>query len=111
MHPAQDANAVALQPLVRSVGWIRFLGVMSIIMGVFAVLSIWGILIAWIPIWFGSLLMQTANHLDNGTYYQGMESLAKSLKLQGILIIIYIAIFVLAIGLAIALPLMTKLAE
>ncbi len=38
------------EPLYRVKGWIKFAGVMTIISGAFQVISIWGILIAWLPI-------------------------------------------------------------
>lgn len=52
------------QPLHSGKGWLTFLGIVSIIYGVFTALSIIGILIAWIPIWLGVLLIQAGNALD-----------------------------------------------
>ena len=39
-----------LEPLYRAKGWLKFVGVLSIIQGVLSILSIWGILICWLPI-------------------------------------------------------------
>lgn len=52
------------QPLQSGKGWLTFLGILSIVYGVFTALSIVGILVAWIPIWLGVLLIQTGNALD-----------------------------------------------
>ncbi|HLR18048.1 MAG TPA: DUF5362 domain-containing protein [Alcanivoracaceae bacterium] len=51
-------------PLYNSKGWIKFLGIMSIIMGCLVALSIVGLLVAWLPIWTGVLLLQTATALE-----------------------------------------------
>jgi hypothetical protein len=37
----------------RGAGWMKFLGVVSILEGALAVLTLWGILFAWLPIWPG----------------------------------------------------------
>ena len=48
-------------PLYNCRGWMKFLGVMSIISGVIQVITIIGILFAWLPIWTGILLFQAAS--------------------------------------------------
>lgn len=48
----------------KSAGWMKLLGVLSIIQGVFAVFTIWGILIAWLPIWLGVILFRAANEAE-----------------------------------------------
>jgi hypothetical protein len=42
-------------------GWIKFLGITSIIAGGLYALSIIGIIIAWLPIWIGIILVRVAN--------------------------------------------------
>ncbi len=42
-------------------GWIKFLGIAAIIIGVLYALSIVGIIIAWMPIWIGVILLKVAN--------------------------------------------------
>ena len=42
-------------------GWIKFLGITAIIAGGLYVLSIIGIVIAWLPIWIGVILLRVAN--------------------------------------------------
>jgi Family of unknown function (DUF5362) len=47
-----------------SAGWMKFLGVLSIVQGVFLVFTIWGILICWLPIWIGLILYRAAGDAD-----------------------------------------------
>jgi len=51
-------------PLFSSKGWIKFLGILMIIYGVFIAMTLVGIIIAWLPIWLGVLLNQTANRIE-----------------------------------------------
>ena len=51
-------------PLFSSKGWIKFLGILMIIYGVIAAMTIVGIIFAWLPIWLGVLLNQTANRIE-----------------------------------------------
>jgi hypothetical protein len=52
------------QPLSMGRSWMKFVGIMSIIQGVFTALTIVGILIAWLPIWLGVLIMQAADAIE-----------------------------------------------
>ncbi len=58
-----DVSDLAL-PLSMGRGWMKFVGIMSIIQGVFTALTIVGILIAWLPIWLGVLIMQAADAIE-----------------------------------------------
>ena len=51
-------------PLYNCRGWLKFLGVMSIISGVIQVFTIIGIIFAWLPIWIGVLLFQAASAVE-----------------------------------------------
>lgn len=93
-------------PLLESKGWIKFLGVVSIIQGIIAVFSIVGILIAWLPIWIGVLLYQSATILerayhsgDKNTYYRAMSKLRTYFIIQGIMTLIGILIAAIALSL------------
>jgi hypothetical protein len=44
--------------------WMKLLGVLSIIQGVFMVFTIWGILICWLPIWIGVILFKAAGDAE-----------------------------------------------
>ena len=85
-------------------GWLKFLGIVNIVSGALSVLSLWGILIAWLPIWLGVLLLQAANRITNarfannqGELVQMMDKLRLYFVIQGILIIVSVVIGIIAI--------------
>lgn len=102
-----DMNEVNLrsiiEPLHRGKFWMQLLGVVSILYGVLMALSIFGILIAWIPVWSGVLLMQVAGATTR-VYETGdaleMRRVMTKLKLYftifGVLMLLGIVIMVLA---------------
>jgi hypothetical protein len=51
-------------PIYQSKGWLKLIGILSIIYGVLLVITIFGILIAWLPIWMGALLIQSATSIE-----------------------------------------------
>ena len=55
-----DMVRVFSLPLYNAKFWMQLFGVIMIISGALAVLSIVGIIYAWLPIWMGVLLMQSA---------------------------------------------------
>ena len=61
MEPTTNHVHTIGAPLYNAKGWMKFVGVLSIIYGVLVALSIIGILIAWLPIWIGILLFQSAS--------------------------------------------------
>ena len=69
------------QPLASGKGWMKFVGVVLIVQGALTAISIIGIVIAWLPIWMGVLLMQSANAIErtqlSGDAAALKESLAK----------------------------------
>ncbi len=94
-------------PLYQGRAWIKFLGIMSIIQGVIAAFTIIGIIFAWLPIWVGVLLYQSATTMerayamgDRKTFAEAMGKLKTYFLIQGIvtLIGIVIAIFAFSIG-------------
>lgn len=100
-----------LAPLVRSAGWTKFIGIMFIIAGAFSILSIWGIIFAWLPIWMGILLIQFSGLIRNGHGDKDPQKCRASLdklrlffKIFGIVMIIYACLVPVAIIAAIAIP-------
>ena len=59
-------------PIHQSRGWLKLLGVLSIVYGILAMLTIVGIIFAWLPIWLGVLLYQAAGLADSA-YISGDE--------------------------------------
>ncbi len=65
--PPQDTIVRELAlPLFQTKGWLRFLGIMSILSAILLVVSTVGIGIvyAWLPIWVGIILFQAAGAME-----------------------------------------------
>lgn len=107
----EDLVRTLITPLYQAKGWLKLVGVMSIIGGVLTVLSIWGIIIAWLPIWLGVLLFQAAGAAEmaytNGSEQSMLLSLSK-LKtyfvITGVMTIIGMIFAILGIIAAIMIP-------
>jgi hypothetical protein len=79
-------------PIFQSKGWIKFIGILSIIQGIVAALTLVGLIIAWLPIWIGVLLMQSASAIerarirgDKASLLSSLEKLRTYFTIQGIL--------------------------
>ena len=89
-------------PVYQARGWMKLIGILMIIAGVFYALTIVGIIIAWLPIWMGVVLYQAGSSSEqayfNGDKYSLLTSLNK-LKLyftiMGIMTLITIALLVI----------------
>lgn len=91
-----------INPLVDGKFWMKLLGVMMILSGALQVLSIIGILWAWVPIWLGILLFQAAAAAeqavateDAAAAVRATDRLRLFFMIQGILMLIAL----IAIGL------------
>lgn len=90
-------------PLYQCKGWMKLVGVMSIIGGALQVLTIVGILIAWLPIWTGILLIQAAGAIEQAYLGESQAAMTRSLSklkiyfiIMGILTLIGLIAIVLA---------------
>lgn len=61
-------------PIFMAKGWMKLVGVLMIVYGVIMVLTIVGIIIAWLPIWMGVLLFQSASNVEQA--YQSGDQMA-----------------------------------
>lgn len=114
MHEGSSAVGIAA-PLYRARGWIKFAGVLSIVQGVFSILSIWGILICWLPIWMGVLLCSASNRLriafemhDENELRMSLEKLGTYFCIMGIMALISLIIAAAAIVAAVLIPLASR---
>ncbi len=68
-------------PLYEAKGWLKLIGIFSIISGVGLIFTIFGILFCWIFIWMGVLLLGVASRIEqaraSGDYAAMMESMNK----------------------------------
>ncbi len=87
-------------PIYQSKSWIKFLGILMLIYGIFIALSIVGIIIAWLPIWLGILLMQVASRIeqaqqmgDKVALIKAQSSLSTYFTVYGVLALIGLIFF------------------
>jgi hypothetical protein len=94
-------------PIHESRYWLKFLGIMSVIQGILAALTIFGIIFAWLPIWVGVLLYQSASIMeraqiagDKKAFGEAMGKLKIYFTIQGIIALIGViaAAIVLYVG-------------
>lgn len=83
--------------LYEAKSWIRIVGVLSIIAGVLTALSLWGILICWLPIWMGIMLTRVAGRIemaylkgDAAMFREATDNLRKFFTITGIAALIYL---------------------
>ncbi len=111
----QDSHTVQelSMPIFQARGWLKFLGVLSIIGGVGQALSIVGILFAWLPIWMGVLMFQAGSSIESAgqfgdkfAFLRSMSSLKTYFVLQGILTLLGILMAVSMLCILVILPLL-----
>lgn len=86
-------------PLFNAKFWMKLIGVVMIIYGILVALSIIGLLIAWLPIWIGVLLFQSANAIDvaynqadQAAAIRAMDRLKVYFIINGVLLLIMIVL-------------------
>lgn len=89
-------------------GWMKFLGVMLIIIGVVNCLTLVGALIGWLPIWMGVLLMKGAESARSAQYRgnqldleEALDRVAVFIKLQGIFYLVSLILLIVGVVLAV----------
>lgn len=78
--------------------WLKFVGIVTIVSAVPMALTIFGLIIAWLPIWLGVLLIQAgsaAQQQDERELLRMVEKLKTYFIIQGLLILLGIAVAVL----------------
>lgn len=101
--PAATIRDIGL-PIYQSKGWLKLLGVLSIIQGIMVAFSIIGIIIAWLPIWIGVVLYQSATTMETA-YASGnahmmrlaLDKLKLYFTIQGILTLIGLIVGAMAL--------------
>lgn len=97
-----DYSAIAA--LCDVSGWLKFLGILNIVLGVIYCLTIVGAIVGWVPIWIGTLLNNASTSLRAGydgrnehAIRDGMDKLAMAIRIIGILTLIGLIMQVLAV--------------
>lgn len=93
---------VISEPLARSNFWMKLLGVLLIIYGIMMAITIVGLLVAWLPIWLGVLLFQSASAAtqanqtgDEAVLIRSLEKLKTYFTIMGILTLIGLILAIL----------------
>ncbi len=88
----------------KSKGWLKFIGIVTIISGALQALTIVGIIFAWLPIWMGILLLQAgkfaeafAKETDPIKLSEMVQKLRVYFTIQGILMLVSLIISVIAV--------------
>lgn len=79
-------------------GWLKFVGIITIVSALPLALTIFGLVIAWLPIWLGVLLIQAgsaARRADERELLRMVEKLKTYFIIQGLLILLGVAAIVL----------------
>ena len=82
MEQHEQSNLIkeVSSPLYMSRGWMKFLGILSIIYGAMLVFTIVGILIAWLPIWLGILIFQAASSAEKAYIMGNKDEMIRSMN-------------------------------
>jgi hypothetical protein len=77
--PSTELIKQLSRPLAQGKGWMKFVGVLTIIYGVLIALSIIGLIFAWLPIWIGIVLFQSATAIEEAEITGNQEAMLKAL--------------------------------
>jgi len=105
---ASGLDAATIEQLRANIketkGWMKLLGILSIIDGALMALSLVGIVVAWLPIWIGVLLTQAASRGDEFvTKTTPADLIEYHSKLKTVFTILGIVAIIALIGLGITL--------
>ena len=96
-----DLQSIA-RPLYEARGWMKLLGVVMIILGALMVLTVYGIILAWLPIWLGVLLFQAAGKAtgayvgnDEVLLVDALTRVRRFFVINGVLMLICLVLIVL----------------
>ena len=99
------------QPLYDSRKWMRLASIVLILQGIFHIISLWGIIVCWIPFWMAMLLRSAINSVtiafetdDANELQSSMEKIGKYFQIFGILLIVMIVVAIIGFLAAILIP-------
>lgn len=96
-HNIEQSNLIkeVSIPIYEARTWLKLLGVLNIIGGIMAAVTIVGIVIAWLPIWMGVILYQAGSSSEQSYFNGDKFSFIKTMNqfklyftIQGILALI-----------------------
>ena len=99
----QNVVSAVSAPLNQAKTWIKVVGVVSILEGVLMAITLFGLVIAWLPIWLGVMLFQVATNIekanassDQAALMLAMDKLRLFFTILGIFSIVAIVLGILA---------------
>ncbi len=99
-----NGNLDIYQSAGQNTGWIRFFGIIQIIMGVLSILSCIGLLYGWLFIWAGAILMKASNAGEQASVSRSETALVeyhshvqKFFKLMSIALIITLIVSIIIV--------------
>lgn len=97
------------RPLAQGRGWIKLVATLAILYGVMIALTIVGLLVAWLPIWIGIALFQSASAIEEAgvtgdpeAMLRAMNKLKSYFTIMGVLTLIGLLFFAAAMLLGFA---------
>lgn len=97
------------RPLAQGRGWMKLVAILTILYGVMIALTIIGLLIAWLPIWIGVVLFQSAAAIEEAevtgdpeTMLRALNKLKSYFTIMGVLTLIGLLTFAAAMLLGFA---------
>jgi uncharacterized membrane protein HdeD (DUF308 family) len=82
-------------PLYNAKGWMKLIGVMSIIYGIILIATVVGIVVCWLPIWIGVLLIKSGNSIevaqsagDKQKFFESLTKIKTYFTITGVLTLI-----------------------
>lgn len=92
------------RPIYQSRGWLKLIGIVSIIQGILIALTLVGILVAWLPIWMGIVLYRAATSAENaqGTgqkfeLIESLDNLKTYFTINGVIMLIGLILMLLSL--------------
>ena len=115
MESGDNANAEQVRqvatPIYEARVWMKLAGVLSILSGLLTAITIIGIVVAWLPIWMGVLLFQSASQAEKAYASGDLATMVDSLRkirtyfiitgvvtLLGLLWVVFVVFMASAIG-------------
>ncbi len=74
-----DLVRLLSMPIYQTKGWMKLVAVLSVIYGAGLVLTIVGIVVAWLPIWLGIVLYQAASKIEEAELTGNGQALVESM--------------------------------
>ena len=99
-----------INPLYQAKMWIKLIGILMIIYGAIMAITIFGIIVAWLPIWIGVTLFQAGSAIEEaymtqnqGAFLKALNKLKTYFTIMGVLVLIGlifagISIFTVGLG-------------